>query len=226
MIQKIGSRLLNQLYVSNHCVMTDMRGTGLKAKKADRKGIVIKGTKAIKKEMGYVSVAFGSNEKGQGIKRLTTRVLWLLFHPDDLVLIENFDANKLQVAHRCHNPGCINIMDHLILCSEQYNMSQSLCQYGSAASCPHVVKCIFVDTKGVPLRCLNNPKRLVCRHLPSCLSRRVTLLGFTNEDVIMDEEEEAQDPDDQILVLNEFMAKKFFNPYIDDEAVHIEVIEN
>jgi hypothetical protein len=147
----------------------------------------------------YIHVAFGKNLPGvKGIAKSKHRnfhtVVYLLFHPECLDLLES--KVGLGISHYCHRPRCGNVWDHLSLVPGDYNTSQNDCRNGSAGTCPHRPKrCVFVDTTGRPLPCLNNPLAVpaTCTCVPNCLQSRdlpystpgtgiIQLWGFKDED--------------------------------------------
>jgi hypothetical protein len=140
---------------------------------------------------GYVHVSFGSEPKGADTDKHKQKhrpfhcIIWLLYHPDDIVTFEEAN-NDHHVSHFCHRGICANVWDHLDLVPEKFNLSQNGCIFGSAVTCPHRPKrCIFVDIRGNPLPCLNNPQTVSsnCIHDPNCFKSRL-LPGVAETGVI------------------------------------------
>jgi hypothetical protein len=176
-------QLACKVYKANHCLLH----TGA----IQLRGGVNRSKMRTNELSGYVHVSFGSEPKGADTDKHKQKhrpfhcIIWLLYHPDDIVTFEEAN-NDHHVSHFCHRGICANVWDHLDLVPEKFNLSQNGCIFGSAVTCPHRPKrCIFVDIRGNPLPCLNNPQTVSsnCIHDPNCFKSRL-LPGVAETGVI------------------------------------------
>jgi len=110
--------------------------------------------------------------KLDGENRQYHRVMHAIFNPTDVTKLESFIGNQpvYQVCHRCGRSRCGN-RRHLCLGSSEFNNKQKECKNSCAVLCTHEPKCIFVNTDGLYLPCLNDPLNfppLICNHPQQC----------------------------------------------------------
>lgn len=124
---------------------------------------------------------------GSKNKWITSRLLYVLLHPEQYEEITDRSTQKLLCLHRCgkgkataaQGPVCINPY-HIKLNNQKQNRHDERCGHSCQALCPHKDElCIFTwaDT-GLMKPCFNNPMLLntsACECEPRC-SHVLTLL--------------------------------------------------